>query len=175
MFFFPINPGVRQGCVLSPVTFNTVFQSQCKATEGNIKDTIILALDAFISELLDQEVTKTKTKVQELVGLLELVKSIHESDKDMDFTKILTYFSSVVNDSLLLGQEAKRQIGPGGGSWLYLDICEMRRATCQSLNLAPPSQPVRNLAQFSPITLYLLETILPRNPLLRQVVDGSKG
>ena len=74
--FFPVNSGVRQGCVLAPTLFNTcmdwilgraVSQSQCGATLGDTKvtdldfaddvailaeflETLVSALDAFCNE-----------------------------------------------------------------------------------------------------------------------------
>ena len=103
--FFPVNTGVRHGCVLAPSLFNTcmdwvlgrVEQSHCGASVGNIKITdlvfaddaaifaeslevLVMALEALHEEVrpLGLNVSWAKTKVQVFGGVLdETVQSVH--------------------------------------------------------------------------------------------------
>lgn len=138
--FFPVNSGVRQGCVLVLTLFNTcmewimgraVTQSQCGATLGDIKvtdldfaddvailsdslETLVAALDAFSKEgkPLGLKVSWTKTKIQDFGSLLgEPAQSIRPCGEDIKVTQNFTYLGSVVHNSGLSAQEVNRRIG----------------------------------------------------------------
>ncbi|KAG0730410.1 Gypsy retrotransposon integrase-like protein 1 [Chionoecetes opilio] len=111
--FFPVNTGVRQGCVLAPSLFNAcmdwvldkvVDQSDCGASIGNTKITdlvfaddavifaeslevLVMALKALHEEAkpLGLEVSWLKTKVQVFGDLLdEAVQSVHACGEDIE-------------------------------------------------------------------------------------------
>ncbi|KAG0726080.1 Retrovirus-related Pol polyprotein from type-1 retrotransposable element R2 [Chionoecetes opilio] len=118
--FFPVNTGVRQGCVLAPSLFNTcmdwvlgkvVDQSDCGASLGNTKITdLVFADDAVIfaeslevlvmafealheqAKPLGLEVSWLKTKVQVFGGLLdETGQSVHACGEDIEILESFTY------------------------------------------------------------------------------------
>ncbi|XP_069981776.1 uncharacterized protein [Penaeus vannamei] len=78
--FFPVNSGIRQGCVLAPTLFNTcmnwimgraTFQRQCGAALGSIKVTDLDFTDnvAILSESLESLVAALDVFSNELLGL----------------------------------------------------------------------------------------------------------
>lgn len=114
--FFPVNSGVRQGCVLAPSLFNTcmdwvlgkvVDQSHCGASVGNAKITdlvfaddavilaeslgvLVLALETLHEDAkpLGLQVSWPKTKVQVFGGLLdETVQSVRACGEDIDISE----------------------------------------------------------------------------------------
>ena len=111
--FFPVNMGVRQGCVPAPSLFNTctdwvlgrvVEQSHCGASVTNNKITylvsadnatifadsmevLVMALEALHEEVkpLGLTVSWAKTNVQVFGGVLdETIQSVHECGKDIN-------------------------------------------------------------------------------------------
>ena len=163
--FFPVNSGVRQGCVLAPTLFNTcmdwilgraVSQSQCGATLGDTKvtdldfaddvailaeslETLVSALDAFCNEAkpLGLKVSWTKTKVQDFGGLLgEPAQSIRACGEDIEVTQNFTYLGSVVHNSGLSDQEVNRRIGLAAGVMNSIDRSVWRsRYLCRGTKL----------------------------------------
>ena len=136
---FPVNSGVRQGCVLAPSLFNTCMdwvlgkvadQSHCGASVGNSKvtdlvfadDAVILAesLEVLVMALevlheeakpLGLEVSWTKTKVQAFGGLLDdTVQSVHACGEDIEILESFTYLGSVVHNSGRSDQEVIRRV-----------------------------------------------------------------
>ena len=142
--FFPVNTGVRQGCVLAPSLFNTcmdwilgrvVDQSHCGASVGNTKITdLVFADDAVIFaeslevlvmalEVLHEEakplglkVSWPKTKVQDFGGLLDdTVQSVLACGEDVEISENFTYLGSVVHNNGGSRQEVLRRIGLAHG------------------------------------------------------------
>ena len=123
--FFPVNTGVRQGCVLAPSLFNTcidwvlgrvVEQSHSGASVGNTQITdlvfaddaaifaeslevLVIALETLHEEVkpLRLKVSWAKTKVQVFGGLLdEIVQSVHACGEDIEISEKFTYLLSIV-------------------------------------------------------------------------------
>ncbi|KAG0720083.1 Hyastatin [Chionoecetes opilio] len=142
--FFPVNTGVRQGCVLAPSLFNAcmdwildkvVDQSDCGASVGNTKITdlvfaddavifaeslevLVMALEALHEEAkpLGLEVSWLKTKVQVFGDLLdEAVQSVHACGEDIEILESFTYLGSAVHNDGGSRQEALRRIGIAHG------------------------------------------------------------
>ena len=142
--FFPVNTGVRQGCVLAPSLFSTcmdwvldkvVDQSHCGASVGNAKITdlvfaddavifaeslevLVMALEALHEETkpLGLQVSWPKTKVQVFGGLLdETVQSVHACGEDVEISENFTYLGSVVHNNGGSRQEVLRRIGLAHG------------------------------------------------------------
>ncbi|KAG0722631.1 Retrovirus-related Pol polyprotein from type-1 retrotransposable element R2 [Chionoecetes opilio] len=142
--FFPVNTGVRQGCILAPSLFNTcmnwvldkvVDQSDCGSSLGNTKITdlvfaddavifaeslevLVIALEALHEEAtpLGLEVSWLKTKVQVFGGLLdETVQSVHASGEDIEILESFTYLGSAVHNDGGSRQEVLLRIGIAHG------------------------------------------------------------
>ncbi|KAG0713639.1 Pikachurin [Chionoecetes opilio] len=142
--FFPVNTGVRQGCVLAPSLFNAcmdwvldkvVDQSDCGASVGNTKITdlvfaddavifaeslevLVMALEALHEEAkpLGLEVSWLKTKVQVFGDLLdEAVQTVHACGEDIEILESFTYLGSAVHNDGGSRQEALRRIGIAHG------------------------------------------------------------
>ncbi|KAG0714105.1 LINE-1 retrotransposable element ORF2 protein [Chionoecetes opilio] len=142
--FFPVNTGVRQGCVLAPSLFNScidwvldkvVNQSDCGASVGNTKITdlvfaddavifaeslevLVMALEALHEEAkpLGLEVSWLKTKVQVFGDLLdEAVQSVHACGEDIEILESFTYLGSAVHNDGGSRQEVLRRIGIAHG------------------------------------------------------------
>ncbi|KAG0718569.1 Sphingomyelin phosphodiesterase 3 [Chionoecetes opilio] len=142
--FFPVNTGVRQGCVLAPSLFNAcmdwvldkvVDQSNCGASVGNTKITdlvfaddavifaeslkvLVMALEALHEEAkpLGLEVSWLKTKVQVFGDLLdEAVQSVHACGEDIEILESFTYLGSAVHNDGGSRQEVLRRIGIAHG------------------------------------------------------------
>ncbi|KAG0725535.1 Alpha-N-acetylglucosaminidase [Chionoecetes opilio] len=138
--FFPVNTGMRLGCVLAPSLFNTcmdwvlgkvVDQSDCGASLGNTKITdlvfaddavifaeslevLVMALEALHKEAkpLGLEVSWLQTKVQVFGGLLdETVQSVHACDVQV-LPEVPEHSKSFLNT---LGQprDSLRNVGRG--------------------------------------------------------------
>ncbi len=137
---FPLNSGVRQGCVLAPSLFNTCMdwvlgkvadQSHCGASVGNttvgdlvfaddavilaeLLEVLVMALEILHEEAkpLGLEVSWTKTKVQEFGGLLDdTVQSVHACGEDIEVLESFTYLGSLVHNNGRSDQEVIRRIG----------------------------------------------------------------
>ncbi|KAG0723422.1 Transposon TX1 uncharacterized protein [Chionoecetes opilio] len=142
--FFPVNTGVRQGCILAPSLFNAcmdwvldkvVDQSDCGASVGNTKITdlvfaddavifaeslevLVMALEALHEEAkpLGLEVSWLKTKVQVFGDLLdEAVQSVHACGEGFEILKSFTYLGSAVHNDGGSRQEVLRRIGIAHG------------------------------------------------------------
>ena len=142
--FFPVNTGLRQGCVLAPSLFNTcmdwvlgrvIEQSHCGASVGNTEITdlvfaddaaifaeslevLVMALEALHEEVkpLRFKVSWAKTKVQVFGGVLdETVQSVHVCDEDIEILKNFTYLGSVVHNDGGSNQEVTQRIGLAHG------------------------------------------------------------
>ena len=138
--FFPVNSGVRQGCVLAPSLFNTcmdwvlgraVDRSRCGADIGNTKITdldfaddavifaeslevLVLALEALHEDAkpLGLKVSWIKTKVQVFGDLLdEAVRSVHVCGENIDILDSFTYLGSEVHNDGGSTHEVVRRIG----------------------------------------------------------------
>ncbi|KAG0723026.1 LINE-1 retrotransposable element ORF2 protein [Chionoecetes opilio] len=143
--FFPVNTGVRQGCVLAPSLFRAcmdwvldkvVHQSNCGASVGNTKITdlvfaddavifaeslevLLMALEALHGEAkpLGLEVSWLKTKVQVFGELLdEAVQSVHACGEDIEILESFTYLGSAVHNDGGSRQEVLRRIGIAHGA-----------------------------------------------------------
>ncbi len=124
---FPVNAGVRQGCVLVPTLFKTCMdwvlgkvpdQNHCGASVGNTKandlvfadDAVILAesLEVLVMALeilgmeanhLGLEVSWTKPKVRPFRGLLDdTVQSVRAYGEDIEVLESFTCLGSVVHN-----------------------------------------------------------------------------
>ncbi|KAG0728096.1 putative protein in type-1 retrotransposable element R1DM [Chionoecetes opilio] len=144
--FFPVNTGVRQGCVLAPSLFNAcmdwvldkvVDQSDCGASVSNTKITdlvfaddavifaeslevLVMALEALHEEAkpLGLEVSWLKTKVQVFGDLLdEAVQSVHACGEDIEILESFTYLGSAVHNDGGSRQEVLRRIGIATVLW----------------------------------------------------------
>ncbi|KAG0730593.1 Retrovirus-related Pol polyprotein from type-2 retrotransposable element R2DM [Chionoecetes opilio] len=142
--FFPVNTGVRQGCVLAPSLFNAcmdwvldkvVDQRDCGASIGNTKITdlvfaddavifaeslevLVMALEALHEEAkpLGLEVSWLKTKVQVFEDLLdEAVQTVHACGEDIEILESFTYIGSAVHNDGGSRQEVLRRIGIAHG------------------------------------------------------------
>ena len=123
--FFPVNTGVRQGCVLAPSLFNTymdwvlgrvVEQSHCRASVAESLEVLVMALEALHEEVkpLGLKVSWAKTKVQVFGGVLdETVQYVHACGEDIEILKNFTYLGSVVHND---GGSKKKSHG-GLASW----------------------------------------------------------
>ncbi|KAG0720572.1 putative aarF domain-containing protein kinase 1 [Chionoecetes opilio] len=135
---FPVNTGVRQGCVLAPSLFNTcmdwvlgkvVDQSDCGASLGNTKITdlvfaddavifaeslevLVMALEALHEEAkpLGLEVSWLKTKVQVFGSLLdETVQSVHACGEDI--ARSWKVLHTLVAQSIMTAGHVKKSYG----------------------------------------------------------------
>ena len=142
--FFPVNSGVRQGCVLAPSLFSacmdwvlgrTVDRSRCGADVGNVKITdldfaddavifaeslevLALALEALSGEAgsLGLEVSWIKTKIQVFGDLMdEAVQSVRIHGENIEILDRFTYLGSVVHSDGGSGYEVSRRIGLAHG------------------------------------------------------------
>ena len=142
--FFPVNSGVRQGCVLAPSLFNTcmdwvlggaVDRSRCGADIGNTRITdldfaddavifaeslevLVLALEALHegAKPLGLQVSWIKTKIQVFGNLLdEAVSSVQVCAESVDILDSFTYLGSVVHNDGGSSHEVLRRIGKAHG------------------------------------------------------------
>ena len=190
---FPVEAGVRQGCVLAPSLFNTcmdwilgkaVDQSLCGASVGNTKitdlvfadDAVILAesLDvlAMALEVLHEEakplglrVSWTKTKVQAFGGLLDdTVESVHTCGENIEVSERFTYLGSVVHNDGGSGQEVNRRIGLAHGVMDSLNTSIWR---CRYLRRKTKIRIFKSLVL--PVLLYACETWTLNRDLKRRL------
>ena len=142
--FFPVNSGVRQGCVLAPTLFNTcmdwvlgrtVDRSRCGAAVGNVRitdldfadDAVIFAesLEVLVSALeslheearpLGLQVSWIKTKIQVFGDLLgEAVQSVQVCGENIEILDRFTYLGSVIHSDGGSAHEVSRRIGLAHG------------------------------------------------------------
>ena len=191
--FFPVNSGVRQGCVLAPSLFNTcmdwvlgraVDRSHCGASVGNTKVTdlvfaddavifaeslevLVMALDALHEEAkpLGLQVSWTKTKVQVFGGLLdETVRSVHACGEDIEILDSFTYLGSVVHNNGGSRQEVLRRIGLAHG---VMDSLNESIWRCRYLRKKTKIRIFKSLVL--PVLLYGCETWTLNSDLKRRI------
>ena len=191
--FFPVNAGVRQGCVLAPSLFNTcmdwvlgrvVDQSHCGASVGNTTVTdlvfaddavilaeslevLVLALETLHEETkpLGLQVSWTKTKVQVFGGLLdETVQSVHACGEDIEILESFTYLGSVVHNSGGSRHEVLRRIGLAHG---VMDSLNMSIWRCRYLCRRTKIRIFKSLVL--PVLLYGCETWTLNSDLKRRI------
>ena len=138
--FFPVNSGVRQGCVLAPSLFNTcmdwilgrtVNRSHCGASVGDVKitdldfadDAVIFAESlevlALTLEVLREEaeplglkVSWAKTKVQAFGDLLDdAAVSIQACGENIEVVDKFTYLGSVIHHNRVSDHDVDRRLG----------------------------------------------------------------
>ena len=148
--FFPVNSGVRQGCVLAPTLFNacmdwvlgrTVERSNCGASVGDVNisdldfadDAVILAelLDVLESSLvilkeetvpLGLEISWTKTRLQAFGDLMdEAVQALSIQGESVDFDVEFTYLGSVIQSNMGCDREIFCRLGLPRGVMDSLD------------------------------------------------------
>ncbi|KAG0716932.1 Retrovirus-related Pol polyprotein from type-1 retrotransposable element R2 [Chionoecetes opilio] len=191
--FFPVNTGVRQGCVLAPSLFNTcmdwvlgkvVDQSDCGASLGNIKITdLVFADDAVIfaeslevlvmapealheeAKPLGLEVSWLKTKVQVFGDLLdEAVHSVHACGEDIEILESFTYLGSAVHNDGGSRQEVLRRIGIAHG---VMDSLSRSIWRCRYLCRRTKIRIFKSLV--IPVLLYGCETWTLNSDLKRRI------
>ena len=191
--FFPVNAGVRQGCVLAPSLFNTcmdwvlgrvVDQSHCGASVGNTMVTdlvfaddavilaeslevLVLALETLHEETkpLGLQVSWTKTKVQVFGGLLdETVQSVHACGEDIEILETFAYLGSVVHNSGGSRHEVLRRIGLAHGVMDSLNVSIWR---CRYLCRRTKIRLFKSLVL--PVLLYGCETWTLNSDLKRRI------
>ena len=197
--FFPVNTGVRQGCVLAPSLFNTcmdwvlgrvVEQSHCGVSVGNTKITdlvfaddaaifaeslevLVMALEALHEEVkpLGLKVSWAKTKVQVFGGVLdETVQSVHACGEDIEILKSFTYLGSVVHNDGGSSQEVTRRIGLAHGVMDSLNTSIWR---CRYLCRRTKIRIFKSLV--IPVLLYGCETWTLNTDLKRRIdVFGTR-
>ena len=142
--FFPVNAGVRQGCVLAPSLFSAcmdwimsrmVGRSSCGVSFGDVQITDLdFANDAVIfaetldilkealeglseeAEVLGLRVSWIKTKIQEFGDILDAaIESLSVEGQSVEFVESFTYLGSVVHRSATCGAEVNRRIGRAQG------------------------------------------------------------
>ncbi|KAG0728144.1 Retrovirus-related Pol polyprotein from type-1 retrotransposable element R2 [Chionoecetes opilio] len=191
--FFPVNTGVRQGCVLAPSIFNAcmdwvldkvVDQSDCGASVGNTKITdlvfaddavifaeslevLVMALEALHEEAkpLGLEVSWLKTKVQVFGDLLdEAVQSVHACGEDIEILESFTYLGSAIHNDGGSRQEALRRIGIAHG---VMDSLSGSIWRCQYLCRRTKIRIFKSLV--IPVLLYGCETWTLNSDLKRRI------
>ncbi|KAG0711023.1 Iron-sulfur protein NUBPL [Chionoecetes opilio] len=191
--FFPVNTGVRQGCVLAPSLFNAcmdwvldkvVDQSDCGASVGNTKITdlvfaddavifaeslevLVMALEALHEEAkpLGLVVSWLKTKVQVFGDLLdEAVQSVHACGEDIEILESFTYLGSAVHNDGGSRQEVLRRIGIAHG---VMDSLSGSIWRCRYLCRRTKIRFFKSLV--IPVLLYGCETWTLNSDLKRQI------
>lgn len=143
--FFPVNSGVRQGCVLAPTLFNACMDwvlgrvsesSGCGAAFGDVRisdldfadDAVIFAetlgvLTEALETLSDEaeplglSVSWVKTKIQAFNDILgDAVESIPVNGIDVELTERFTYLGSDIHVSTSCVPEVKRRLGCAWGA-----------------------------------------------------------
>ena len=148
---FPVNSGVRQGCILAPTLFNTCMDwvlgrvaasTDCGTSFGEVRitdldfadDAVIFAetLDALCGTLrllekdagaLGLQVSWIKTKIQAFGDLLdEAAQTVAISDGiDVDIVERFTYLGSDIHVSFGSEPEVVRRLGRACGAMNSLD------------------------------------------------------
>ena len=142
--FFPVDSGVRQGCVLAPTLFRACMDwimervvdgSGCGASFGNVRvtdldfadDAVIFAetvdILAEALESLSEEaeplglcVSWAKTKIQAFGDILDsAIKSVSVGQESVDVVESFTYLGSVVHRTTSCRAEVNRRLGLAHG------------------------------------------------------------
>ena len=148
--FFPVNTGVRQGCVLAPSLFSTCMDwimdravggSGCGVSFGEVRitdldfadDAVIFAetLDVLTEALeslseeaepLGLRVSWVKTKIQEFGSILDAAtRSCRVVGEEVEIVEKFTYLGSVVHSSTSCEAEVARRLGLAYGAMNSLD------------------------------------------------------
>ena len=148
--FFPVQTGVRQGCVLAPSLFSTCMDwimdrvvggSGCGASFGDVRitdldfadDAVIFAetLDVLTvtletlseeAEPLGLRVSWIKTKIQEFGSILDAAtKSCRVVGEKVEVVEKFTYLGSVVHSSTSCEAEVARRLGLAYGAMNSLE------------------------------------------------------
>ena len=191
--FFPVNSGVRQGCVLAPSLFNTCMDwllgrtvgiSRCGAEVGNVKitdldfaddavilaetlDILRLALEALHEEAepLGLRVSWMKTKIQAFGDLLdEAVHSVQVCGEDIEVLDKFTYLGSVIHKDGGSSKDVTRRIGLTSGVMNSLDKSIWR---CRYLCRRTKVRIFKTLV--IPVLLYGCETWTLNSELKRRI------
>ena len=148
--FFPVQTGVRQGCVLAPSLFSACMdwimdhvmgRTSCGASFGDLQitdldfadDAVILAetietlteaLEALSEEAepLGLRVSWIKTKIQAFGDILDAaVDSLPVAGENVDVVETFTYLGSVIHRSTSCEAEVNRRLGLASGAMNSLD------------------------------------------------------
>ena len=148
--FFPVQTGVRQGCVLAPSLFSTCMDwimdravggSECGVSFGEVRitdldfaddavifaetlDVLIAALDTLSVEAEPHglRVSWVKTKIQEFGSILDAaMKSCRVVGGKVEIVEKFTYLGSVVHGSTSCEAEVARRLGLAYGAMNSLD------------------------------------------------------
>ena len=180
--FFPVNAGVRQGCVLAPTLFNACMDwilgrmaaiSGCGAFIGEEKftdldfadDAVILAesLDIlrsallFLSEeagCLGLQVSWVKTKIQSFVGFLDdEISTVSIAGENVEVVERFAYLGSEVHSSGSCVPDISKRLGRAGA---VVDSLDQGVWRCRYLSKATKIRVFRSLVM--PVLLYGCET-----------------
>ena len=179
--FFPVQTGVRQGCVLAPSLFSTCMDwimdraiggSGCGVSFGEIRitdldfaddavifaetlDVLIMALETLSEEAepLGLRVSWIKTKIQDFGSILDAaMKSCRVEGEKVEIVEKFTYLGSVVHSSTSCEAEVARRLGLAYGA-----MNSLKKAVWQSRYLSRKTK-VRIFGSLvMPVLLYSCE------------------
>ena len=179
--FFPVNTGVRQGCVLAPSLFSTcmdwimdrvVDRSGCGVSFGDVRitdldfadDAVIFAetLDVLTAalETLSEEaeplglrVSWLKTKIQAFGDILDAAaKSCQVTGEKVEIVEKFTYLGSVVHNSTSCEAEVDRRLGLAYGA-----VNSLNKTVLRSRYLARTTKVRIFTSLVMPVLLYSCE------------------